>query len=390
MSQDTVGASPRTAYVATHHWVPNFGANLQALATARALGRKGIDVQFVDFRPADLIEKYEGIIPAEQLAAHEAFVSEHLPLSPRITTLAEFEEMIQEAPRDLFVTGSDAVFRLDPFSQRADLVFPNPYWLCGAEKLPGARLAALSPSAMGADFGRLPETTRSGIRAQLENFGHVSVRDAWSAKQLRASGFTGPMTEVPDPVFSLGEMVSKMREERPGGRPYILVCPPRKTDSGWAAAFTELADAAGYDTVSLPLPEGHTHAGTTHQPGFPLPPLDWMRLIAGAEGYVGVRFHPVVVSLLAGIPVVAFDMYHSHPLQRHRSKTWLLLREVGMQRHAHSIRTHRFLTPKRVLRLLERQRAGLGARKARVDALQRRYQDYVDLFTAPTTTGAAS
>jgi len=40
----------------THHWVPNFGANLQALASYLYLKSLGHEVIVIDYKPRELVE----------------------------------------------------------------------------------------------------------------------------------------------------------------------------------------------------------------------------------------------------------------------------------------------------------------------------------------------
>ena len=89
--------SRQKAYVLTHHWVPNFGANLQALGTRRLLEARGYDVKFVDFRPRALVEKYNRSIPEAQRKAHADFVDEYLPQTALVEYQAGFERLVRDA-----------------------------------------------------------------------------------------------------------------------------------------------------------------------------------------------------------------------------------------------------------------------------------------------------
>lgn len=115
--------------VITHHWVPNFGANLQAYATVKALQDRGHDVALVNFRPLALEQRYQARVTPEQRDAHEEFVRRHFRQTDLVRDQADFEGLVAARDFDLLISGSDAVFRLQSRSQRADFVFPNPYWL---------------------------------------------------------------------------------------------------------------------------------------------------------------------------------------------------------------------------------------------------------------------
>lgn len=378
-----------TALILTHHSVPNFGANLQAFATVRALEARGMRVQLVDFRPRELEAKYALSVPHAQRAAHAAFVAQRLQLTAPVGDQAEFAALCRAMPADLYVSGSDAVFRLAPASGRADLNFPNPYWLVGAAG-PNGRVpvrAALAPSAMGCDLSALPDETKAGVRSALDDFALLSARDAWTARQIAAVGVKGKVTLVPDPVFSLAPLLRA--EARQGGRPYIAICTQGRKSEAWVAALTRLAVAAGYDTLALPTPEGRIDSGTTDRMPLPLDPLDWAHAIAGAAGYIGGRFHPVVISLAAGKASVALDLYHRHPFERARSKTWQIMRRFGVAGACHSRVAHRVLTPSMVWLQLQGQMRNSARYLAIADSLAAEVDAWYDRIAALSARRAA-
>lgn len=372
--------SNRTAYVLTHHSVPNFGANLQAFATAQALRARGIDARFLDFRPPELEEKYARSVPEAQRAAHAAFAAQHLPITRPVADQAEFEALCREEPADLYISGSDAVFRLDRDSTRADLTFPNPYWLVGAVGRDGRSpvRVALAPSAMGCDFSSIPKDARDGARNALDAFALLSARDAWTAGQIASLGENRPVLLVPDPVFSLGTLLRERAVQHQADRPYIAICTQGRKPESWVAAFTRKADAAGFDTVALPTPEGRIDSGTTHKAPLPLDPLDWAGMIAGAAGYVGGRFHPVVISLAAGNAAVALDLYHRQPFERIRSKTWQIMNRFEVGLACHSRLMHRLMTPGMVWAQLRWQMRNKPTRRVKADQLASEVSSWYD------------
>ncbi len=48
--------------IMTHHWVPNFGANLQALSNFKYFESLGHDVSLINYRGSDLIEHYTSLV----------------------------------------------------------------------------------------------------------------------------------------------------------------------------------------------------------------------------------------------------------------------------------------------------------------------------------------
>lgn len=371
----------RKAYVLTHHWVPNFGANLQALGTKLALEKRGCDVRFVDFRPPELIELYKKSIPEAQLVAHEEFVLDYLPLSERITTNDEFQELCRTDPADVYITGSDAVFRVSRSSTRADLVFPNPYWLNFPKQKTrqspdGAVKIALSPSAMGCKFGEMDSSSRDGMRVALNDINYLSARDEWTRSQMESLQLEKNIQLTPDPVFLLSDMIRNSKEKQ--SRPYIAVCTLGKLSNKWLEKFTKLADCEGFDTVALPVPQGFTDGGVTRSVKLPMSPLQWMKTLSSASGYLGVRFHPVVISSIIGNPVVSCDLYHKHYFQRQSSKTWLVMRELGSQQYCHSRFELSFLSPNRVMKEFLRQSQNYEHRACAADQLAAKINSYLN------------
>lgn len=374
----------QTALILTHHSLPNFGANLQALSTARALRARGVQARFVDFRPSELEHKYARSVPNEQRTAHASLIAEHLDLTAPVTDQSEFEALCRSAPADLYVTGSDAVFRLNPASTRADLAFPNPYWLVGVSGRDGRTpvKAALAPSAMGCRLSALPAAQQAGVLAALEDFALLSARDTWTAGQIAALGVARPVTVVPDPVFSLAPLLRAQIQDEQATHPYITICTQGRKDEAWVAALTRRAEGEGYETVALPTPEGRLDEGTSRQVALPLDPLDWARLLAGSAGYIGGRFHPVVVSFATGGAAVALDSYHRHPFERTRSKTWQLMHRFGLATACHSRVMHRVLTPGMVWAQLRIQMRNPAARLAQTEILAGEVGSWYDQIAA--------
>lgn len=380
----------RSAVVLTHHSVPNFGANLQAFATSRALQERNIVAQFVDFRPPELEAKYSRTVPEHQHAVHADFVKRNLWLSTIVIDQPSFEALCRAHPADLYVSGSDAVFRLDASSERADLTFPNPYWLIGAVGPAGRPpiKAALAPSAMGCNFKGLPALMRRGMREALQDFTLLSARDAWTVGQISSLGIGQKVALVADPVFTLAPLLRDRAALHNRGRPYIVVSTQGRKTGNWVSALTRLAAAEGYDTLALPTPEGQVDSGTTRTMPLPLDPLDWATLITGASGYVGARFHPVVISLMAGNAVVALDMYHSHPFRRARSKTWQIMCRFGVASACHSSVFHKLLTPAMVWAQLQAQMRDASARRATAAVLAAEVNTWYDRIANATRSDA--
>nr|WP_274384757.1 polysaccharide pyruvyl transferase family protein [Oricola indica] len=364
----------------THHWVPNFGANLQALGTKRLLEARGYDVDFVDFRPRGLVEKYRESIPHAQQEAHRLFVEDNLPQTKPIEDQAGFERLVRATPADLFVTGSDAVFRLNPASSRADLIFPNPYWLTGIPDGPGTapKRVALAPSAMGSNLSRMDAVSRQGMARALRAMDGISVRDAWTLRQIRRIAPNITPEIVPDPVFSLRKTMRAARHVSPAVQPYVVVNTMQIMDRAWIREFSQFAQADGYQTISIPTPEGVIDEGALASASLPISPIQWLELLSRSSGYLGVRFHPVVVTLSVGQPVVSLDLYHGTALNAGRSKTWLIMKEFGLTSVCHGHRSHKSLSPRHVWAEIQRQRKQMPEKTEVADRLGKNIETYLD------------
>lgn len=376
------------AYVITHHWLANFGANLQAYATSIALQKRGFQVQFLNYRPTELVNIYCQRISKAQLEEHENFVQTYLPSTIVLPSHQHYLDYIQKYPAILYVTGSDAVFRVSKTKKREDLNLPNPFWLPGTPLIDGNKQplkVALSPSAMGHNFDTLSHKDQEWIKHALNDFDILSSRDPFTMKQMLSVGYSGIIENTPDPVFSLAEQIQRIRREKydPENK-YILIGTQKRMTSQWIKKFTELANQKGFQTVSIPSPEGIVDFGTNKQIQLPLDSLQWMQYLACADGYVGGRFHPLVVSLCAGVPIFSVDVYHRWPWQRSRSKSWLLLKQFSLSKYCFSGVLHRILPPFIVFRMLcnQQENKGRDASAKKALLLSDKFNTFVDQFSA--------
>jgi polysaccharide pyruvyl transferase WcaK-like protein len=366
--------------VVTHHWVPNFGANLQAYATVQALRDRGHDVALVNFRPLALEQRYQERVSPEQRDAHEEFVRSFFRQTDLVRDQSDFERLVAAGDFDLLVSGSDAVFRLQPRSQRADFVFPNPYWLY----LPfsGVRKATLSVSSMGCQFAKLSATERVGVKTALESLDYVAVRDDWTIEQLRLCGYAGAIVKSPDPVFYLREMIEAISLKADKSSPYIAVSAGGWFGPRWMGEFKRIANAAGYRLVGLPTPEASYDGPVDERIATPLAPFDWMRLIAGSSGYLGARYHPVVVALLAMVPVLSTDKYHFSWWDRRRSKNYDLMAEFGISQYCIGKLRKKYISPATAFKLLLEQEVGLDNRRRQAEQWTRDFEAILDSILA--------
>lgn len=321
----------------------------------------GGDVALINFRPLVLEQRYQERVSPEQRGAHEAFVRHHFQQTDLVRDQSDFERLMAARDFDLLISGSDAVFRLYPDSKRADFVFPNPYWLYLPSS--GVRTATLSVSSMGCQFVKLRAAERAGVKTALEHLDYVAARDDWTIDQLRLCGYAGTIVKSPDPVFYLRAMIEDISRKADRASPYIAVSTGGWFGPRWMREFKRIANAAGYRVVGLPTPEASYDDPVDDRIAMPLEPFEWMRLIAESSGYLGARYHPVVVALLAMVPVLSTDKYHFSWWDRRRSKNYDLMAEFGISQYCIGKLRKKYISPSTAFRLLREQEGGLDVRR---------------------------
>lgn len=333
---------PMRVGLLTHHWVANFGANLQALSLCRALQARGHRAEFINYRPPLLERYYRDHIGNEQLARHEEFCRELLPQGPVLRSLAEVEDYQRGAGLEVLLAGSDAILRLDRNGASEDLRFPNPFWLGRSNGWRGRRprTAYLAASAMGANYLADPPSWQLGVRRALERTDFISVRDRWTRMMLAAVSLGRVRARLcPDPVSVLAEVFALPPGVQDGpaahARRYVLLsCSRRRLKPAWVREFVSLAHRSGLEVYSLPrLPEKRLDLPVDRELHLPMSPLEWYAWISNAAGYVGELFHAVACSVFSGVPFVSMDTYTPTFLRRFRlpyaSKTYDLCMNMG-------------------------------------------------------------
>jgi hypothetical protein len=358
----------------THHWPSNFGANLQAFSTVRALERMGHSVHVLNYRPPKMAARYETIVGPLQSEQHESFICEYMQETRICSNQDELIAVARELSLECVVCGSDAVLRLQPDSDREDLTFPNPFWLGWVDE--GVRVGFLAASCMGSQYFMFPKPTRRSIAEAAKALNYCTVRDSWSRWMLRLCGV--PSTQVhhcPDPVCGIHAALEGIDTSRPDGGdvPYILMSLyPRMLPEGWVEEFVEEANRRGFQVYGLPQPDVEAQGSFSRILPLPMSPLDWYRWIANASGYVGIRFHPIMLSQINAVPYVALDDYDVGlqfkprylralarlmlPFTRRCSKTYDASERVAKEKYCIPRRWYSRTTPNEVLDLLDEQR----------------------------------
>jgi hypothetical protein len=298
--------------ILTYHGAYNFGANLQALANQRYLQALGHEVWIIDYRKELEIGDYDHV-PKEQAQAHEAFLVRELHLTKRCMTRQDLQDCCREHRFDHVLVGSDAVWSIPSwwdFSEGLPVFFMD--WLFEMDIAQETKVSSISVAHMGSGFGHLPQEIQDQLKAALNRFHVINVRDHWTRQAvLDLIGPNKPVGISADPVFSLEPPTSISRLDGD----YVLVTP--SSDAflvGWLEEFRALANARGIKVIELPIPDRISNMKLDGVLGFPLDPLDWFSALTHARGFVGIRFHAIVSSIAGGVPFFSVDSYGSGTL----------------------------------------------------------------------------
>lgn len=361
--------------ILTHHWLDNFGANLQAYATQQSLRKMGFEPIIIDYQIPELEEIYSKKVPSCQRNYLREFSQRHYSLSPKCRSMDELMAIAKDAGFYAVISGSDAVLRLSKDSHREDLQFPNPFWLTWCEKLGIEKTGFLAASSMGSQYFELDKKTRNGIREATMNLSVCSVRDRWTEWMLRICGVSSSkIAHSADPVVVLPDALvdNASIECEPPGEPYVLMSLyDGILDSSWIREFVSLSHKRGYQVFALPHPDTSQNGPFDRILELPMSPFEWYSWIANAVGYVGVRFHPIMLAQVNRVPYVALDEYDvglklpiryiggfARRMQRFTrtvSKTYDASLRVGLHRYCIAPRDYRIHSPLRVWEMLESQ-----------------------------------
>ena len=358
--------------ILTHHWLYNFGANLQALSTLRCLQSLGHNPVIINYRPPKLVERYESLVARNQKEAHASFRDKYLIETAICDSVDDVVQAAQSANLQTVLSGSDAVLRLDNSTQREDLNFPNPFWLDWAVDK-NLRTGFLAASSMGSNYLSLPFKSRREVGLLLEQLDYVGVRDNWTKFMLSTCNRQADVQFCPDPVSVFNDVVPDDLYPKPSDENYILISLYQDTlTQSWLKEFIEIANSAGLKVFSLPHPELELDGPFDKVLRLPMSPLQWYSWLKHAKGYVGVRFHPIMIAVANQVPFVALDQYETAvrfryrlvtkmatalalPWRRHTSKTFDLAKRAGKVKYCLNRRMYSKCSPREIWALLAEQ-----------------------------------
>lgn len=300
--------------ILTLHSVCNFGANLQAYASSNALQNMGHNVRIIDFFNTDM-ECPKDITDRKQNLIHRSFVEDHLPLTSRCYHVDDLIKTCGEEKFDYILVGSDAVFLIN--ARRKDIFgLPSPFycdWIFQTKSLKHLKVSSLAASSMGTLFSPLQSKIWFYARKNLNQFSLITVRDSWT-KYLFSIIIKdkSKISICPDPVSSLkkSDIEKKIEFHQERTTPYLLFSASQGFfEEEWINKLISIAHLKGYEVGLLPTPESYITGKFDFIVNYPITPFEWFLWITNSKGYIGMRFHPIVVSLFNGIPFVALDHY---------------------------------------------------------------------------------
>lgn len=326
----------------TYHWVDNFGANLQALATVNFIKSTGNIPIVIDYCPSDTQEWYRRRVESEEIEAFKSFGNKYYSKTKRCQTVSDVQKAIIENGIEAVIIGSDSLFnlikpyflwkRLRMIRPTSDHIYPNPFF--GGFN---CKYAGLSISSQNCDYKKFSDE-KEAIGKSFKNFQLMTVRDDWTQKMVSyfTDGSIVPKV-TPDPVFSFNHyskdiVIEKEKLIKKFGlsENYILYnfgTFINRLPEGWIEEFGELCSKDEIEPVEMP----HTLLkNRCKKISWPLDPLEWYYLIKYSNGYVGELMHPIVVSLHNCVPLFSFDHYGIKNGSISSSKIYHIVNEAGL------------------------------------------------------------
>lgn len=325
--------------ILTYHSVGNFGANLQAYATYHVLNKMGHNAKIIDYYPSEMEQVERKNCSNIQFNEHRAFIKKMTVLTNRCQNDEDLAETCIKEKFDHILIGADAVFLLD--KKVKDFKNPNPFWanwIFTRKELSNTKVSSLSASSMGTNFNNFSKQEQEDLNQNLKGFNTLTVRDEWTKKEFQKLS-QREIIVTPDPVSYL-----KSTKKRNDKNKYILFSAINNEfiNEIWINNFIDKAHSEGLEVGLLPTTEGVLKGNFDFTIDFPIDPLEWLEWIANSQGYVGMRFHPVVIAIFNEIPFVALDHYvrykYRYIANKRTSKTYDLCKKYGYENQWYNIK----------------------------------------------------
>lgn len=288
----------------TFHFAHHYGAQLQALATMKAIQRLGHECQIIDYRlphttRTNQLFKKSGSVRALASDAHtalhygafqrrfnrfEEFVAREMDLSPQRYT--SFEQLRQAPPEyDVYVAGSDQIW--NPFIFQ-DKQFDPAFLLDFVRE---GRRIAYAPSL---GVPQLPEDKAAQLKRFLEPFSALSVREKRGQVLVRQAADRQAKVVLDPTLLLSGEDWGKLAVPPQHQGPYILCY--FVSDPGEAGPYAlALSQRTGWPIVQLA--GARRKIDGAREIVFDAGPREFLGLFQHASAVVTNSFHGAAFSL---------------------------------------------------------------------------------------------
>lgn len=392
--------------ILTFHRSLNFGANLQAASTLHAFKCRGVDAKLINFRDPEKENYYKKIVHEEQRQAHERFFEERFSEGPALFTTSQLIDYC-ESQFDVIVVGSDAVFRvssaLDPIEQyrrikSGNFSFQEPefspyflHWAASDARFSSKLVVSLSASTMGTPYHLITGGVKAKLRESIRRFDLLSVRDDWTAAFVEhVANLKATLT--PDPVFGLpDEFKEDVTDLLPAGIKLnqVIFLSLRHAPT-WSKRLCDEIRRRGFQAATLPIPEDDCEIPwADFCVKRPLTPTQWYSMLAGAAGYIGIRFHALVSCTANATPALSIDHYKLSRLIKRTSKNWDLCQRAGLPRCFYLETAIKNESPERLLDVLLDVRTASHARMYSIEA-KKAFSTYIDEIVAKASNRGMS
>ena len=274
--------------ILTFHWATNYGAVLQAFATARFLEEAGYEAEIINYRPriALLKQAFRRIKAKDKLSKKregeiEKFRRAHLPLSSKEYKNFRALSRIKDGYSAL-ISGSDQVWN-ESFTLRGELRPTLSYFLpFGGECKRIAYAVSFGSDTVSFEYKKV-------VGEVIRGFDAVSVRENTGLSILSEMGVTA--VRVPDPTALLSRLeydalADSVSLKTPRVFSYFLRTGAEKERKVRALVREKLGVK---DDVEMPLVYGL---------------CEWLAAIKGAECVVTNSFHGSMLSIIFKTPFV--------------------------------------------------------------------------------------
>lgn len=357
--------------ILTHHWVPNFGANLQATATSLALKYLSHTPIFLNYRPENIEKAYHAKIQSRQIEEHENHFNTYYKQTRILRTENDLVAACDDANIKFVLAGSDTILRIRRITSDEKYFFPNPFWMRWVKNvkyLP--KKAMISASAEGTYYWFFNKNTKQVMADAILELDSISVRDRWTRNMILhlTQNKINPLI-TPDPVSVLNKLIQVPAgiEDEPIAlrKQYILLHVSQKVFSeSWIKEFCNLAHKNNLQVFTLPNPGNQRILPVDKNLTIPMSPLKWYMWIRHAAGFLGDGFHTIVSCIYNNVPFISVDT--SGPMLfkclsiRESSKAYDMCQNVKMAKNSYlPVKARFLLSPKVALNRLLAQSSNL-------------------------------